>query len=153
MRKFIKGAVAVEFGILLIPMVVLAFGIAEYGRAIYTYNTLAKSVRDAARYLTSQAPGDPTEHDKAKCMVVFGSYDCGEPDEALAPGLSVSMVQTCDRILKLKCDGVDTTLNTGSGTINLVVVRINGYAYDSVIEFVMQDMKFGAISTSMRGQL
>ncbi|WP_153108956.1 TadE/TadG family type IV pilus assembly protein [Propionivibrio limicola] len=149
MRKLMKGVAAVEFGILLIPLVILVFGITEYGRAIYTYNTLTKSVRDAARYLTSQTPGDTNEHATAKCMAAFGNPDCsGSP---LAPGLTTGMVQTCDRILT--CGGVTTSLSTGSGTINLVVVRIQGYPYDSFVEFVMPDITFEAISTSMRGQL
>jgi Flp pilus assembly protein TadG len=149
MQKLAKGVAAVEFGILLIPLVILAFGITEYGRAIYTYNTLTKSVRDAARHLTSQTPGDAAEHAIAKCMAVYGNRDCeGSP---LAPGLNVDMVDTCDRITS--CTGVTTSLTTGSGTINLVVVRIHGYPYDSIVEFVMPDITFGNISTSMRGQL
>lgn len=150
MRKLMKGVAAVEFGILLIPLVILVFGITEYGRAIYSYNTLAKSVRDAARYLTSQTPGDAAEHAVAKCMAVFGNRDCeGSP---LAPGLNTSMVQTCDQTLP--CTGVSTSTSTGSGTINLVVVRIQDYPYDPIVDFVMPDsIKFGTISTSMRGQL
>lgn len=149
MRKFMRGVAAVEFGILLIPLVVLGFGITEFGRAIYSYNTLTKSVRDAARYLTSQTPGDGSAHADAKCMAVYGNPDCtGSP---LAPGLTTAMVQTCDRILT--CDGITTSLTTGSGTIGLIVVNIQGYPYDSMVEYVMPDITFNNISTSMRGQL
>ena len=42
----------------MIPLTVLAFGITEYGRAIFQYNTLVKSVRDASRYVSQHAPGD-----------------------------------------------------------------------------------------------
>lgn len=146
MRKHMKGAVAVELGILMIPLVTLAFGITEYGRAIYSYNTLTKSVRDAARYLTSHTPGDPQAHADAQCMAAFGNPDCtGSP---LAPGLTQAMVQTCDFVLT--CPGVTTSLTTGSGTINLVAVRILGYPYDSVVEWVMPDMTFNNIAVSMR---
>lgn len=149
MRKFMRGVAAVEFAILLIPMVVLGFGITEFGRAIYSYNTLVKSVRDATRYLTSQNPGNTEAHDTAKCMAVYGDPDCsGTP---LAPGLTTAMLQTCDRVLT--CSGVDTSMITGSGTINLVVVRVQGYPYDSMVEFVMPDITFNNISATMRGQL
>lgn len=149
LRSRIKGAVAVEFGILLIPLVTLAFGITEYGRAIYSYNTLAKSVRDAARYLTSHTPGDAVAHSDAQCMAAFGNPDCVGP--ALAPGLTKAMVQTCDAVLT--CGGVTTSVTTGSGTINLVAVRIAGYPYNSVVEFVMPDITFNNISVLMRSQL
>lgn len=149
MRKRMQGAVAVELGILLIPLVTLAFGITEYGRAIYSYNTLAKSVRDAARYLTSHTPGDPVAHSDAQCMAAFGNPDCsGSP---LAPGLTAAMVQTCDAVLT--CTGVTTSISTGSGTIKLVGVRVTGYPHDSVVEFVMPDMTFNNIAVLMRSQL
>lgn len=146
MRRRMRGAIAVELGIVMIPLVTLAFGITEYGRAIYSYNTLAKSVRDAARYLTSQTPGDPAAHAEAQCMAAFGNADCTAPP--LAPGLTAAMVQTCDAVLT--CPGVTTSITTGSGTINLVAVRITGYPYDSVVEFVMPDMTFNNIAVYMR---
>ncbi len=149
MRRQIRGVAAVEFAFLLIPLVMLTFGITEYGRAIYSYNTLVKSVRDAGRYLTSQTPGDAAEHAVAKCMAVYGNPDCNAP--ALAPGLTTGMVQTCDNVLT--CDGVSTSVTTGSGTVNLVVVRINGYPYDSFVEFVMPDITFNNIGVTMRSQL
>lgn len=149
MRRYMRGVAAVEFGILLIPMVLLAFGITEFGRAIYSYNTLAKAVRDAARYMTSRTPGDPTEHAIAKCMAVHGSPDCGGP--ALAPGLDTSMVRTCDAILA--CSGVTSTILTGTGTINTVTVMITGYPYNSFVEYVMPDITFGNIAVTMRSQL
>ena len=55
-----QGAAAVELGFLLIPLVLLAFGVSEYGRAVYQYNTLVKASRDAARYLSAQAPSSAT---------------------------------------------------------------------------------------------
>lgn len=146
MRSRMQGVAAVEFGILLIPLVTLAFGITEYGRAIYSYNTLTKSVRDAARYLTSHTPGDPSAHSDAQCMAAFGNVDCaGSP---LAPGLTKAMVQTCDAVLT--CPEVTTSVTTGSGTINLVAVRISGYPYDSVVEYVMPDLTFNNIAVFMR---
>lgn len=149
MRRHMRGVAAVEFGILLIPLVMLAFGITEFGRAIYSYNTLAKAVRNAARYMTSKAPGDPTEHAIAKCMAVYGGPVCS--GQTLAPGLSTSMVQTCDAILP--CSGVSNTVLTGTGTINTVTVRITGYPYNSFVEYVMPDITFGNIAATMRSQL
>lgn len=149
MRRHMRGVAAVEFAIVLIPLVLIGFGITEFGRAIYSYNTLVKAVRDGARYLTSRAPGDPANHAVARCMVVYGSADCsGSP---LAPGLATSMVQTCDAVLT--CDGTENTLLTGTGTIRTVTVRIAGYPYTSVVKFVMQDIEFNNISTTMRSHL
>ena len=55
-----RGVAAVEFGLLITPMVLMLFGATEFGRAIYTYNTLDKTVRDAVRHLSQHGPGDAT---------------------------------------------------------------------------------------------
>ncbi|WP_211166985.1 TadE/TadG family type IV pilus assembly protein [Aromatoleum evansii] len=158
MRRRMRGVAAVEFGILLIPLVMLAFGITEFGRAIYSYNTMAKSVRDAARYLTSKAPGDPLERDTAACMAVYGlpvpeciDWPDPPPIPPLVTGLTPAMVQTCDAISP--CIGVQSVILTGTGTINTVTVRITGYPYNSFVEYVMPDIIFGNIAVTMRSQL
>ena len=53
-----RGGPLIEFALLLPILIGLAFGASELGRAIYTYNTLDKTVRDAARHLSQHGPGD-----------------------------------------------------------------------------------------------
>jgi Flp pilus assembly protein TadG len=150
LRKHIRGVAAVELGLLLIPLVILLFGITEYGRAIYTYNTMVKSVRNAARYLTSRNPGDTDAQDIARCMAAFGNQDCTTP--ALAPGLGTGMIDVCDSLTP--CAGVTTSIATGSGTINLVVVRVSGYDYVPMVDYVMPGgITFNNIVITMRSQL
>lgn len=144
-----RGVAAVELGFLLVPLITLTFGITEFGRAIYTYNTITKSARDAARFLTSKTPGDTDAHAEAKCLVAFGNPDCATP--ALVPGLTDLMVQTCDVVLP--CSGISSTVTTGSGTINTVHVRVSGYAFAPVIEYVMPSLTFNNISVTMRSPL
>ncbi|HEU4924296.1 MAG TPA: TadE family protein, partial [Burkholderiales bacterium] len=44
-----QGLALIELGIILALLVAITFGITEFGRAIYQYNTLAKAARDGAR--------------------------------------------------------------------------------------------------------
>jgi Flp pilus assembly protein TadG len=143
------GVAAIEFAILLIPMVMMAFGITEFGRAIYQYNTLAKSARDATRYLSTQSPGDAAAWTKATCLAVYGTFDCsGTP---LAPGLTTAMVSICDAS---NCAGTHQAQATGSGTINLVTTTIGGgqnpYSFVSLVPFVVPNINFGPISVTAR---
>ncbi len=46
-RSRMRGVAAVEFALVLIPLIVLATGVAEFGRAIYQYETLTKATRNA----------------------------------------------------------------------------------------------------------
>ena len=90
-----RGAVAVEMALLLVPLIVMAVGVAEFGRAFYQYNTVTKSVRDAVRLLSQHDPTDSnysTYIDQAQCLVVYGSVSCS--GATLLPGLSTSMVSS-----------------------------------------------------------
>ncbi len=123
-RRGMRGAVAVEFALLLIPMLLLAFGVAEYGRALYQYNTLVKTVRDSARLLSQHNPADAASYtlvlDNARCLAVHGNIGCTGP--SLAPGLTTGMV------------GITSiTTTTAAGTsITLVEVGITGYVFNFV---------------------
>jgi Flp pilus assembly protein TadG len=152
MRNRQRGVAAVEFAILLIPLLVLAFGTSEFGRAIYQYNTLAKATRDAARFLSghdSSSSEYPT--DAAKCLAVYGNQSCtGDP---LAPGLTTTMVSICDRTNSSGCPGEQySAVDTGSGVINLVKVKISGYQFTSLVPLATNftSLGFGDIGTTMR---
>lgn len=143
-----RGVAAVEFGLLLTPLILMIFGTTELGRAIYSYNTLDKTVRDASRHLSQHGPGDAIIAAQAKCLAVHGTTDCsGSP---VAPGLTTGMVTICDASL---CPSTHANQLTGLGSINLVTVGIQNYAFDSVVEFVIPDMTFNNISTTLRAQL
>ncbi len=141
----VRGAAAVELGILLAPLLVLTFGVTEYGRAIYTYNTLDKSTRDAARHMTSPNPNRTTE---AVNLAVYGNIaGTGNP---LAPGLAAGNVAICD---PTTCVGTHASVATGSGVVNLVSVAINNYVYTSIVTYVAPaTINFNNISTTMRTQ-
>ncbi|SOZ37186.1 TadE/TadG family type IV pilus assembly protein [Cupriavidus neocaledonicus] len=155
-----RGVAAVEFGILLAPMLLMACGVAEFGRAIYQYDTLTKATRTAARYLSQFSPDDVSyPAAAAKCLAVYGNSTCS--GATLAPGLTTSMVVICDRVDASGCPGqsfnnVNTYDNPGgagapAGTVNLVAVRITGFAYTPLQSFIdVSGMTFGDITTVMR---
>lgn len=157
MRSRQRGVAAVELGILIIPLVLLAFGITEFGRAIYQYNTIAKGVRDGVRYLAQGAPGDAARIDNAKNLAACGTTTACSAASALVTGLSSSMVSVCDRT---SCAGdhnlQEVTYGGGSfGQINLVTMTVTGFQFTSLVPFVMPNITFGPIRATMeqRGAL
>jgi hypothetical protein len=139
-RRFARGAAAIELALLLVPLVVLTFGMTEIGRALYTYNTLLKSTRDGARYLSMQSRGSGQA--VAKCLAVHGNTACsGDP---LAPGLTVAMVEVEE----------EAAVPTGFGSIDLVRVRIAGYPFSTLMPQLWPgptgSFTFGPVSTTMR---
>lgn len=54
----IRGAIAVEFALILIPMLLIFGGIVEFGRVMWHANVLTKATRDGARVLSAWDPAD-----------------------------------------------------------------------------------------------
>jgi Flp pilus assembly protein TadG len=143
-----RGVAAVELALLLTPLLVMLFGVTELGRAIFSYNILAKAVRDATRHLSQHGPGDTAIAAEARCLAVFGTTDC--TGTALAIGLDTDRVVVCDAVL---CPATHAGQSTGLGAVNLVTVGITGYAWSSVVPWVVPNMRFNTISVTMRAQL
>lgn len=139
------GSVIVEFALVLTPLLILAFGITEFGRAMYQYNAIAKSVRDSARHLSQYAPGDDLRKNEARALVVCGKLACGPDDKPLVPGLTVSHVSISDR---LSSDDYNQQ-STGRGTLNLVRVEVNGFNFTSMAPAFVPDVTFAPIHVTM----
>jgi hypothetical protein len=71
-----QGVALIELGLILTLLVAITFGITEFGRAIYQYNTLAKAARDGARFLSVRDPAAPVSISGVQCMVVHGNPGC-----------------------------------------------------------------------------
>jgi Flp pilus assembly protein TadG len=143
-----RGVATVELALLLMPLVLMIFGTTELGRAIYTYNMLDKTTRDAARHLSQHGPGDVAVAAEARCLAVTGSTDCSAA--AVAPGLTTAMVTICDAVL---CPATHANQLTGLGSVNLVSAGIASYPFTSVVTFVIPSMNFNNISMTLRAQL
>lgn len=142
MRSRHKGVALVEFALILPFLLVLTLVVTEYSRALYQYNTLTKSVRDAARYLSTQPPGQKIA--QAKNLVVYGNLTgAGSP---LAIGLSLSQV-------------ADPTwqLAGASPVINTVKIGITNYTFApmfaSAFGLNFGNIAFAEISATMRAPL
>lgn len=137
-----KGAALIELALIIPLMLLLSLIVIEFGRALYEYNTVTKSVRDAVRYLSAQTPN--TLCGNAQNLVVYGSIGSGSTP--LAPGL--------------KTNAVSCSWQT-AGTfplINTVTVTVTGYRFQSMASSVFGTtltnggITFGAISATMRTQ-
>jgi len=94
----------VELAIVIIPLVMIVFGITELGRALYQDNSLTKAVNIGARYIARQpdllyppyAENNPcgvadsgrwsNVQGEAKNLIICGRRDCSG-EEPVVPGL------------------------------------------------------------------
>lgn len=144
MDKRQKGVAIVEFALILPFLLMLTFITTEFGRAIWEYNTLTKSVRDAARYLSIQTPGAQKGIDEARNLMIYGKVTgTGTP---LARGLTDLNVP----------DPVWQTTGTNP-VIRTVTVRIRDYEFKSMFGSAFGvsfgTVKFPEITATMRSYL
>lgn len=91
-----RGAAAVEFALVIIPLLLIIAGIVEFGRTFWYYDALTKSTRDAARYVSNTRVStsvavDSDVKDNAKSMVD------NAVNAAKVPGFSTGYVSVvCD---------------------------------------------------------
>ncbi|ACY32844.1 TadE/TadG family type IV pilus assembly protein [Comamonas thiooxydans] len=144
MRKYQhrqQGAALIELALSIPFMIMLSMIVIEFGRALYEYNTVTKSVRDAVRYLSANTPN--TLCPDAQNLVVYGTTTAGS--QPLAPGLKTSAV-SC------------SWQTTGAlPLINTVTVTVTGYHFTSPISslfglqlFTNGGINFGNITATMR---
>lgn len=114
MRTRQAGGALVELALILPFLLLLTLVTTEFGRAMYEYNTITKSVRDAVRYLSTQTPN--TGQAIATNLIVYGNpQGTGSP---LALGLVPSHVIA------------PVWQTTGTiPAINTVTVTVRGYFF------------------------
>ena len=109
------GTQLAEMAIVL-PLLLVLFGAtAEFGRFFYTYATLAKATRSAARYLTASNKATDIG---AQNLVIYGNAEgTGEP---VLPGLGTT--------------NVDIEREGPAGFPQKVTVAVTGYKYQPIFD-------------------
>ena len=96
-----SGVAMVEFAIALPLLLLLLFGIAEFGRMLFQYNSLLQAGRDAGRYAASEAwnatlgkvelSGELQA--RVKNVAVYGVPSAQTGSAVTVPGLTTGQVQ------------------------------------------------------------
>lgn len=141
-RPLQSGVAMVEFALLAPFLLVMTMIVTELGRAVYEYNLVVKSTRDAVRYLSTQQQNTHTT--EAANLIVYGNT--AGTGTRLARGLNLASVQT----------PVWQTMGTDP-LINTVTVRVAGYQFqplaNSVFGLTLGPITFSDITASMRAPI
>ncbi|MFL6674047.1 MAG: TadE/TadG family type IV pilus assembly protein [Massilia sp.] len=137
-----QGVALVEFAFALPLLLVLSLVSAELGRAVYRYNTTAKVVRDAVRYLSVQTPG--THVEEARNLIVYGNV------AGTGPLLDTALTAAIVPAPTWQPAGSDPVINT-------VTIRVSGYQFKPMITNMFgarfATLTFNDISATMRSPL
>lgn len=142
MRKHQQGVALIEFALILPLLLVLTFITIDIGRAVFRYNTTAKTVRDAVRYISVWP--ENTHVTEMRNLIVYGNTaGTGDP---MDPALTSSMVLT------------PTYATVGSNpVIRTVTVTVEGYTFTPMFAdffgVTAGTVTFSNISATMRSPL
>ncbi len=139
-----KGVAAVELALIMVPMLILCFGIVEVGRALYYYDGLVKATRGAARYLTQQDLNNTTSYNAAvaiaESLAICGKKICAASDPKLVPGLNNPSQVTVTSY---------PTVLTGAGSVSLVTLTISGVQFASFLPYSITSFTFSPVKITM----
>lgn len=134
-----RGVALIEFALVLPLLLMLMFITTELGRAIYQYNMLAKSVREAARFLSVRAPN--TGVAQARNIILYGNP--AGTGAIRVRGLTAAHVPN------------PTWTTVGSyPAFNTVTISVQGYQFvpmvPSVFRMRLDTLTFSPIRATMR---
>jgi len=125
LRRFLRhenGTQMIEFAIVFPVLILLFAGVTELGRMFYTYNSLAKATRSAARYL-STVQNVTNSTTAAKNMALCGNPGgCGGQNQpaVIVPNLTANNIAI-------------TPPASGVAAVKYVNVAVIGYTYQPFV--------------------
>jgi Flp pilus assembly protein TadG len=121
-----KGQSLVEMAFAAILFFTLLFSVLEFGRALWTYNSIIQSTRAGARWAVVNVGGngDSTDIDRTKNIVVYGDPDTstGIP---VVPGLDKTMVNVS--VVTVDSDSSGNPIN------QKISVTVSGFQFQFIV--------------------
>lgn len=128
-----QGATLVEFSIAATVLLVVVFGVIEFGRALWTHNALSDAARRGARYATLHSAA---EIEQVRNVVVYGNAEgTGTP---MIPNLTTE---------KVTVDYSNFALNAGT-----VSVSVTGYEFQFIVPIVGTSITMPNYTTTLTGE-
>ncbi|HET6962465.1 MAG TPA: TadE/TadG family type IV pilus assembly protein [Terriglobia bacterium] len=121
-----KGQSLVEMALVCLIFFFLLFGILEFARALWTYNTIVQSTRQAARWAVVNVANaaDTTDINRARNIVIYGYPDVGS-GTPLVPGLDTATVTV--QIQPLQTDF------SGTAVSEKISVSVSNYQFQFIV--------------------
>jgi Flp pilus assembly protein TadG len=142
-----RGQTLVEFALVVLIFLMVLFGILEFSRALWTYNTIVQATRAGARFAVVELPS--VTNQTVKNYVVYNnSAGTGNP---VLPGLSTSNVTvTYTRIDPNTGNPVAATTLQDKYNSAYVQVGITGYTFNFIVPILGSSIALPAFTTTLQ---
>jgi Flp pilus assembly protein TadG len=141
----------VEFALVVIVFLVIVFGVVEFGRALWTWNTIVQATRAGARFAVVETPNLANDDAIKNYVVYLNSAGTGDP---VLPGLTTSNVTVAFRRIDPNTGNYVAPPNNGAGQPNkyladVVQVGITGYNFNFVVPLIGTSIPLPAFTTTL----
>jgi len=138
------GQTLVEFALVVLIFLVVLFAILEFGRALWTYNTIVQATRAGARFAVVETP-TATDVEVKRFVVYHNSSGTGVP---VLPGLATSNVTV--NYWKIKPDdGTYIPPTPDKYAADVVQVGVTGYTFNFIVPIFGSGITLPAFTTTL----
>ena len=139
-QKSEKGQALVEFAMVALLLFTLVLGIIEFGRALWTWNTIAQATRAGARY---GAVAIPTSDDgEVIKVVVYNDPNANSSSKPVVPGLTETNV----RVRYLTNNG---SLAANKTTADLIEISVVNFQFNFLVPLLGPQIALPSFRTSL----
>jgi Flp pilus assembly protein TadG len=139
-EKSEKGQTLVEFALVTLVFFILVFGITEFGRALWTWNTIVQATRAGARYAVVETP--TSDDMQIKKVVAYNDPNASSSSTPVVPGLTETNVT----IQYLNNDG---TVASNKNVADLIAVSVTGYQFSFLVPLFGTQIPLPSFTTKL----
>src|SRR5262245_9929237 len=141
------GQTLVEFALVVLIFLGIVFGILEFSRALWTYNTIVQATRAGARFAVVEMPS-LTNAGIKNFVVYHNAAGTGSP---VAPGLNTSNVTvTYTRIDPSTGNPVEATTLQDKYLSEYVQVGVTGYTFNFIVPILGSSITLPPFATTLQ---
>ena len=145
-----RGQTLVEFALVVMVFLVIVFGLLEFARGLWTWNTIVQATRAGARFAVVETPST-TDIEIKNYVVYLNSAGTGDP---VLPGLTSSNITVSFWKIDPNTGNYVAPPNNGLGQPNkyladVVLVGITGYNFNFVVPIFGTSITLPAFTTSL----
>ena len=135
-----KGQALLEFAAVTLLFFTLVFGIIEFGRALWTWNTIVQATRAGARYAVVEIPtNDDTPIMK---VVVYNDPNATTSSTPVVPGLTEANV----RVRYLNNDG---SIAANKSVADMIEISVLNYQFTFLVSLFGPQIALPPFTTSL----
>jgi Flp pilus assembly protein TadG len=137
-RNSQRGQTLVEFALAVMLFLTLLFGIIEFGRALWSWNTIVQATRAGARFAVTS---DPTNDTAIKNWVVY--HNAAGTGDPVLNGLATNNVN----VSFLANDGTDMSATRYKSDV--VQVGVTGYTFNFIVPLLGGSITLPPFTTTL----